>query len=92
MLDEGREILSPLHAPPTVCVISHRLLMLEFHSKLSLLAHALEQGQPGKESFREDGATGKQFFVLAHCLKQRAEHHRWNCRQKEPLEENASFT
>lgn len=94
MLDEGRKTLSPILAPPTPlwCVNSCCLLTLGFHSKLSLLAHALEQEYPGKESIREYWPTCKQSFVFAHCLKQLMEYHHWNCRQKETLQDNASST
>lgn len=90
----GREMLSPLLAPPTPlwCVSSHCLLMLGFHSKLSLLAHALEQDYPGKERIREDWPVSKRVFVFVHCLKQLTESHRWNRRPKETRQENASCT
>lgn len=66
--------------------------MLEFHSKLSLLAHALEQKYPGKEGIREDWSTCEQFFVVAHGLKQLVEHHPWDCGHKENIQENSSST
>lgn len=91
LLDERREMLSPLLAPPTPhwCVnssLTNAWVSLQVISACSCPRTKLARKR------KYQWPMYKQFFVIAHGLKQLVEHHSWNCGQGNLPEKACSLT